>query len=315
MQNLFVGNLNWATTSEDLAEAFGEFGEVVSAVHVEDRYEPGRKRGFGFVEMASAEAARAAVDGLMGREMDGREIRVDWSDSGPGGKRASTSERDGGGGGQRRTGYREGGNTARYGEGPATNGRRIYVGNLSFQTEDDTIAQVFSEVRRSIDEMRALRSTLRRPRCSNAGAPGGSGAASRSSGVRSGATDSAAPSETDRSRDVFLPRTIPRSVVLVLTRATLTSHLFSVSSDRVRGAWVRAAPPPSLCFALALSLVAQFGTVEAALHLSDRNNPDYKRGFGFVTMSTIDEANAAVSALDGAEIDGRPVRINIAKDR
>ena len=62
-------------------------------------------------------------------------------------------------------------------------------------------------------------------------------------------------------------------------------------------------------------LFAEFGTVESAQHLADRENPDWKRGFGFVTLSTEAEANAAADAMNGAEVDGRVIKVNIAKPR
>lgn len=72
---LFVGNLSWNVTSEQLGEFFAEIGEVVSASVVTDR-ETGRSRGFGFVEMADKELAAKAVEEMNGKELDGRPITV-----------------------------------------------------------------------------------------------------------------------------------------------------------------------------------------------------------------------------------------------
>ena len=74
--NLYVGNLNYDTTAETLRALFGEFGEVESVNLITDR-ETGRPRGFGFVEVATEEAAVAAIGALNGRTVDGRQIRVD----------------------------------------------------------------------------------------------------------------------------------------------------------------------------------------------------------------------------------------------
>jgi RNA recognition motif-containing protein len=74
--NLYCGNLNWQTTEADLQAAFEAFGEVSSVTIIKDRY-TGQSRGFGFVEMANEDEGRAAVEGLNGKELDGRTLRVD----------------------------------------------------------------------------------------------------------------------------------------------------------------------------------------------------------------------------------------------
>ena len=73
--NLFVGNLSFSTTNDSLRSAFEPFGEVNSANVITDR-ETGRSRGFGFVEMASQEAANNAIEELDGSEIDGRRVNV-----------------------------------------------------------------------------------------------------------------------------------------------------------------------------------------------------------------------------------------------
>ncbi len=72
---LYVGNLSFRVTSEDLQEYFGAAGPVESANVVMDR-ETGRSRGFGFVEMASEDAATAAISQFNGQEYDGRNMVV-----------------------------------------------------------------------------------------------------------------------------------------------------------------------------------------------------------------------------------------------
>ncbi len=72
---LFVGNLAWSITSEELGEAFAEIGEVLSASVITDR-QTGRSRGFGFVEMATHELAEKAVKEMNGKELSGRAIVV-----------------------------------------------------------------------------------------------------------------------------------------------------------------------------------------------------------------------------------------------
>jgi cold-inducible RNA-binding protein len=72
---LYVGNLNFRTTSDELREVFSQAGEVENATVVEDR-DTGRSRGFGFVEMATAEGAAAAIEQFNGREFGGRNLTV-----------------------------------------------------------------------------------------------------------------------------------------------------------------------------------------------------------------------------------------------
>ena len=72
---LYVGNLSFDTSSQDLETMFAEAGTVQSASVVEDR-DTGRSRGFGFVEMSSKEEAQAAISSFDGKDIDGRSIKV-----------------------------------------------------------------------------------------------------------------------------------------------------------------------------------------------------------------------------------------------
>ena len=73
--NLYVGNLTFDTSTADLESLFATHGEVSKAQVITDR-DSGRSRGFGFVEMATAEAAQAAIDALDGHDIDGRQLTV-----------------------------------------------------------------------------------------------------------------------------------------------------------------------------------------------------------------------------------------------
>jgi len=73
--NIYVGNLAFSTTSSTLRTLFAEHGEVTSAQVVEDR-DTGRSRGFGFVEMSSAEEAQKAIAATDGKNVDGRQLKV-----------------------------------------------------------------------------------------------------------------------------------------------------------------------------------------------------------------------------------------------
>ena len=72
---LYVGNLNYATTENDLRDIFSEFGNVESAAVITDR-ETGRSKGFGFVQFSSNDEGKAAIDAMDGKEIDGRTLKV-----------------------------------------------------------------------------------------------------------------------------------------------------------------------------------------------------------------------------------------------
>ncbi len=73
--NIYVGNLPFRATSDDLERLFGQYGQVDSAAVIMDR-DTGRSRGFGFVEMANNDEARRAIQELDGFDHDGRKLRV-----------------------------------------------------------------------------------------------------------------------------------------------------------------------------------------------------------------------------------------------
>jgi cold-inducible RNA-binding protein len=79
-QKLFVGGLPFSTSNEQLRALFAETGEVASATVVTDR-DTGRSRGFGFVEMATPEAADEAINRLNGRDYEGRRLQVEKAKS------------------------------------------------------------------------------------------------------------------------------------------------------------------------------------------------------------------------------------------
>lgn len=73
--NIYVGNLSYRMSDKDLEEVFAEFGAVKSAKVITDR-ETGRSKGFGFIEMETAEAGNQAIEALNGNECQGRTLRV-----------------------------------------------------------------------------------------------------------------------------------------------------------------------------------------------------------------------------------------------
>jgi cold-inducible RNA-binding protein len=118
-KKLYVGNLSYDTSDSKLQEMFEEYGSVQSAQVIMDR-DTGRSKGFGFVEMGSDEEARAAINGLNGKEVGGRALTVNEARpreergggrSGGGGGRGGYG--GGGGGGRERGGYGGGGGGGR----------------------------------------------------------------------------------------------------------------------------------------------------------------------------------------------------------
>lgn len=73
--NIFVGSLPWGIDDQKLADLFSEYGQVISAKVIKDR-DTGRSKGYGFVEMNSADDAQKAIDALNGTEIEGRKIVV-----------------------------------------------------------------------------------------------------------------------------------------------------------------------------------------------------------------------------------------------
>ncbi len=103
---LYVGNLSFDSTEDDVRQAFAAFGEVTSVHLVMDR-DTGRPRGFGFVEMEDSEQGQAAIDGLNGTDLSGRTLNVNearprpergFGGGGGGGDRGGRGGRGGGGG-------------------------------------------------------------------------------------------------------------------------------------------------------------------------------------------------------------------------
>ncbi|SYZ71985.1 putative RNA-binding protein RbpA [Candidatus Zixiibacteriota bacterium] len=95
--NIYVGNLSYETSEDDLRQAFESFGQVANVTILKDKFS-GKSRGFGFVEMPTDDEAQAAISGLNGKELSGRTLKVNEA--------RPQTERAGGGGdrGGRRSG-------------------------------------------------------------------------------------------------------------------------------------------------------------------------------------------------------------------
>ncbi|MFV0377418.1 MAG: RNA recognition motif domain-containing protein [Mangrovibacterium sp.] len=115
--NIFIGNLNYAVTEDDIREIFEEYGELTSVKLISDKF-TGKSKGFGFVEMADDAEAKKAIEELNGAEVEGRTIVVNESIEK---KREPRDNNRGGFGGG---GNRGGGNFRREGNGGGGYGRR-----------------------------------------------------------------------------------------------------------------------------------------------------------------------------------------------
>jgi RNA recognition motif-containing protein len=93
--NIYVGNLSYDLSEEDLKKAFEEFGQVESAKIITDTYS-GRSKGFGFVEMSNEAEAQSAIDGLNGKDLEGRTLNVNQARPRSEGRRGSKQGRSGG---------------------------------------------------------------------------------------------------------------------------------------------------------------------------------------------------------------------------
>jgi len=115
--NIYVGNLSYEVTEEDLRQAFEQSGQVESVSIINDKYS-GRSKGFGFVEMPSNVEGQAAIESLNGKEMKGRALNVNEARprtenrgdrGGYGGRRGGRSGKGGYGGGRGAGGFNKGG--------------------------------------------------------------------------------------------------------------------------------------------------------------------------------------------------------------
>ena len=113
-KKLYVGNLAFQTSSQDLQELFAQAGTVESAQVIEDR-DTGRSKGFAFVEMSTDDEAAAAIEQFNGREVAGRALTV--NEARPRENRGGGGGRGFGGGGGGRGGYGGGGGRGGYGGG------------------------------------------------------------------------------------------------------------------------------------------------------------------------------------------------------
>ncbi|XP_060762319.1 cold inducible RNA binding protein a [Neoarius graeffei] len=124
---LFIGGLSFDTTEQSLEDAFSKYG-IITNVHVARNRETNKSRGFGFVTFENPDDAKDALEGMNGKSVDGRAIRVDEAGKGGGGRSGGGGYRGSGGG--RGGGYSRGGRGGGYGGGDRSygGGDRSYGG-------------------------------------------------------------------------------------------------------------------------------------------------------------------------------------------
>ncbi|KAK8924889.1 Nuclear localization sequence-binding protein [Metarhizium anisopliae] len=127
---LFAGNLSWNIDDNALAEAFKEFEGLVGARVVTDR-DGGRSRGFGYVDFETPEAATKAYEAMQGFELDGRPLNLDYANTRP----AESNPRD-----------RATDRAKKHGDSVSPESETLFIGNLPFDTDQETVRQFFAEV-------------------------------------------------------------------------------------------------------------------------------------------------------------------------
>jgi RNA recognition motif-containing protein len=281
---LYIGNLGWETTTNELQEHFAAYGDASDCYVVVDRA-TGESRGFGFVSFASEDEARKAVAGMNGKELDGRRIRVDISK--PKGTQA-----------------------------PEPEGCKLYVGNLGYSTTSEDLREHFSkygsvadltvvtdretgnsrgfafvtfsspsEASAAVDALdgyevdgRELRVNLSKPREARTQDSGyGGGRGDNSYGNRGGGGGGGGGA--------------------VDTNKVFVGNLgWDTTQEDLQSAF------------------SQYGQLTDVKLVTDRDTGN-SRGFAFVTYANSEAAESAIQQMDGQELDGREIRVNISQPK
>lgn len=128
---LFAGNLSWNVDDDTLFEEFKEFSDLLGARVVTDK-ETGRSRGFGYIDFATSEAAEKAFNAKNGALIDNREIRLDFAAKRSNNDRTPTS--------------RAAERAKTHGDVVSPESDTLFVGNISFECDEDTVREFFEEV-------------------------------------------------------------------------------------------------------------------------------------------------------------------------
>lgn len=127
-----MGNLSWNVEEDMLYQAFEEFGEITGCRIITDR-NTGRKKGFGYVEFASHDSAKRALDTMHNTDLDGRPLNLDFSNPRPENPNANDFK-------QKRDDRAN-----RYGDKPNTPSDTLFLGNLSFDVTSDIVREEFEK--------------------------------------------------------------------------------------------------------------------------------------------------------------------------
>ncbi|PNY20412.1 Nuclear localization sequence-binding protein [Tolypocladium capitatum] len=128
---LFAGSLSWGIDDDALYEAFKDFGGLVSARVVTDKLS-GRSRGFGYVDFNDSESATKAYEAMQGKELDGRAINLDYANAKPTDANPQARAVD---------------RAKKHGDSISPESDTLFVGNLPFDVDQDSVHQFFSDVR------------------------------------------------------------------------------------------------------------------------------------------------------------------------
>ncbi|XP_024382952.1 RNA-binding protein CP29B, chloroplastic [Physcomitrium patens] len=281
---LYVGNLPWTCDSAQLAEICSDHGTVDVVEVIYDKIS-GRSRGFAFVTMATPEDAQAVINALDGTDMGGRPLKVNYPQSQKDKPRVERSER------------------------PRDDANKLFVGNLSWGCDEAALYSFFSEYGTVVDAKVVFDRDSGRSR-------GFGFVTMESAAAANAAIENLDGAELDGRRlRVNLAGEKP---------PTREYEPSSPRSDRSGSRDRRQRDGPNKLFVGNLSwrcdeealetLFSDYGRVLEARIATERDS-GRSRGFGFVTLSSETEVNAAIESLDGADYDGRELRVNLAGDK
>eukprot|EP00612_Vaucheria_litorea_P004820 CAMPEP_0171463260 /NCGR_PEP_ID=MMETSP0945-20130129/6991_1 /TAXON_ID=109269 /ORGANISM="Vaucheria litorea, Strain CCMP2940" /LENGTH=301 /DNA_ID=CAMNT_0011989995 /DNA_START=304 /DNA_END=1206 /DNA_ORIENTATION=+ len=270
---VFVGNLGWDTTNEDLQETFGKFGETSECYIVFDR-NTGESRGFGFVTFGSEEEAKEAVASMNGAELDGRRLRVNISKP-----KITAQARD------------------------AVDDCKVYVGNLGYDTKAEALEEVFSTCG-TVSHVNLLTDfetgnsrgfafvTFASPEEAQTAVDTLNGTDIDGRSIRVN------PTRAKRGNDSMMDDRGPsnksfQSDVPDEAKLFIGNLGWDTSSDDLMRAF------------------SEFGTVVDAKVIKDRETGN-SRGFGFISFENPASAEKAIHTMDGMELGGRDIRVTVS---
>jgi nucleolin len=278
LTKLYIGNLGWDTSNEDLQECFSKFGETSECYVVFDR-NTGESRGFGFVTYANEAEARDAVASMDGVELDGRRIKVAISKPKPFAESADSGD-----------------------------ACKVYVGNLGYDTTADRIEEIFascgtvSDVNLLIDR-------------ESGNSRGFAFVTFASPQDAQAAVDNLNGTNID-GRDIRVNVSRPRGEKSSFSENTFGGrgggNKYGGGGGDIDSAklfvgnlgWDTSTEDLQRVF-------SEYGRVVDARVVTDRDTGN-SRGFGFITFDDAKSAENAIGSLDGMELGGREIRVSVS---